>query len=35
MTTFKREFDFEENLNKIIAKNVRKYRKLLVLHKNN
>lgn len=28
MTTFKREFDFEENLNTIVSKNVRKYRKL-------
>lgn len=28
MTTFRREFDFEENLNIIVSKNVRKYRKL-------
>lgn len=28
MTTFKREFEFIENLNIIISKNVRKYRKL-------
>lgn len=28
MTTFKREFEFAENINVIIAKNVRKYRKL-------
>lgn len=28
MTTFKREFDFAENINKIISKNVRKYRKI-------
>lgn len=29
MTTFKREFYFVENLNIIISKNVRKYRKLV------
>lgn len=28
MTTFKRNFNFIENLNIIIAKNVRKYRKI-------
>lgn len=28
MTTFKRKFDFKENINSIISKNVRKYRKL-------
>lgn len=28
MTTFKRDFNFIENLNIIIAKNVRKYRKI-------
>ena len=28
MTTFKREFDFVENINTIISKNIRKYRKL-------
>lgn len=28
MTTFKRKFDFPDNINKIVAKNVRKYRKL-------
>ncbi|MGM9834622.1 MAG: helix-turn-helix domain-containing protein [Bacilli bacterium] len=28
MTTFKRDFDFVENLNQIISYNVRKYRKL-------
>lgn len=27
MATFKREFDFPDNLNKIVSKNVRKYRK--------
>ena len=29
MTTFRREFDFMENLNIVISKNVRKYRKLV------
>lgn len=29
MTTFKRDFDFVEDLNIIISKNVRKYRKLV------
>ncbi len=28
MTTFRRDFDFIENLNIVISKNVRKYRKL-------
>lgn len=28
MTTFKRKFDFVEDLNIIISKNIRKYRKL-------
>ena len=32
MTTFKREFDFLENLNEIVSKNVRKYRKLANLN---
>lgn len=29
MTTFRREFDFIENLNIVISKNIRKYRKLV------
>lgn len=28
MTTFKRDFEFDENIMKTISKNVRKYRKL-------
>lgn len=28
MTTFKRDFNFEDNIMKIISKNIRKYRRL-------